>query len=455
MRVSGLIKAVIHEVSDMSLPASAPSTAIGHPIAPSNLEGAGLTLDLSVQLILKTLHFAGELAGTELANRLGLNFPVIEPAIDFVTRQHQCEIVGGSMTGRSSYRYRITDAGRARATLFLDNNQYVGVAPVPLAHYRKYMAEFAQGNADKATRGRIRDAFSHLVISDGVLDQLGPAINARHSMFVYGPPGNGKTVISQAIRNVLDGDIAIPYAIEVEGSIIRIFDPVIHEEIPMPDAGAGLDGGIRYDRRWARCKRPMVMVGGELQMQSLELSDARKSGFYRAPIQTVANGGVLVIDDFGRQQCSPRELLNRWIVPLESRVDYLTLASGQKLELPFMVLVIFATNLQPADLVDEAFLRRIRYKIFAQGPTAGEFRTIFKNCCDAEGIAFDDGVVDRLLASWYGPRNIPLRGCHPRDLISHALAMAEYLDQPRQVTTELLDAACAGYFVHKAEGSVA
>jgi predicted ATPase with chaperone activity len=357
------------------------------------------------------------------------------------------------MIGRASYRYRITDAGRARALLFLEANQYVGVAPVPMAEYRRYMMQFAKATTDKATRTRIREAFSHLVISDGVLDQLGPAINARHSMFVYGPPGNGKTVISQAIRNVLDGEIAIPHAIDVEGSIIRIFDPVIHEEIPLREPGSGLDGGVRYDRRWARCRRPMVMVGGELRLQSLELSDSRNSGFYRAPIQTVANGGVLVVDDFGRQQCSPRELLNRWIVPLESRVDYLTLATGQKLEVPFMVLIVFATNLKPADLVDEAFLRRIQYKIFAQGPTPAEDLTIFRNCCEAEAIRFDSRVVDHLFAEWYERRNIPLRGCHPRDLIGHALAMAEYLGEPRALTNELLDAACAGYFVHEAPGT--
>ncbi len=425
------------------------STFATHPIAPLTLEQSGLTLDVVIQLLMKTLHFAGELTGTELANRLGLSFPILEPAIDAITHQHHCEIVGGSMIGRASYRYRITDAGRARALLFLEANQYVGVAPVPMADYRRYMMQFAKATTDKATRTRIREAFSHLVISDGVLDQLGPAINARHSMFVYGPPGNGKTVISQAIRNVLDGEIAIPHAIDVEGSIIRIFDPVIHEEIALPESGSGLDGGVRYDRRWARCRRPMVMVGGELRLQSLELSDSRNSGFYRAPIQTVANGGVLVVDDFGRQQCSPRELLNRWIVPLESRVDYLTLATGQKLEVPFMVLVVFATNLKPADLVDEAFLRRIQYKIFAQGPTPPEYLTIFRNCCEAEAIRFDSHVVDHLFAEWYKRRNIPLRGCHPRDLIGHALAMAEYLGEPRALTNELLDAACAGYFVHE------
>jgi predicted ATPase with chaperone activity len=404
-----------------------------------------------VQLTLKTLHFAGELTGSELTNRLGLPFAVIEPAIDDLIRQHQCQIVGGAMISRASYRYRITDSGRSRAMLFLEDNHYVGVAPVPLAHYCRYMSACRSTMSSKATQARIRGAFSHLVISDHVLDQLGPAINARHSMFVYGPPGNGKTVISQAIRNVLEGEIAIPHAIEVEGSIIRIFDPVIHEPVPAPDRSGELDGGVRDDMRWVRCKRPMVMVGGELRLDSLDLS--RNAGFYRAPVQTIANGGVLVIDDFGRQQCTPRELLNRWIVPLESRVDFLTLVSGQKIELPFDVLVVFATNLQPSALVDEAFLRRIQYKIFAQGPTRAEFVTIFQNCCRDEGIAFDSTVVDHLISNWHDARSIPLRGCHPRDLVKHALALAEYLDRPRVLTPDLLDGACHGYFVHE-ESSV-
>src|SRR5262245_22918996 len=406
------------------------------PRTPLTLAETGLTLDLVVQLAVKTLHFAGELTGSELAARLGLLFPVIEPAIDDLIRQRHCEIVGGTMVSRASYRYRITDAGRARAMLFLQDNQYVGIAPVPFAEYRRYMAAFRSQMSTKATRARIREAFAHLVISDHVLDQLGPAINARHSMFVYGPPGNGKTVISQAIRNVLEGEIAVPHAIDVEGSIIRIFDPVIHEPVTMPDRRGELDGGVRDDMRWVRCKRPMVMVGGELRLESFDLS--RNAGFYRAPVQTVANGGVLVIDDFGRQQCAPRELLNRWIVPLESRIDFLTLASGQKIELPFDVLVVFATNLQPSALVDEAFLRRIQYKIYAQGPSPAEFITIFQNVCRDEGIEFDRAIVDHLMATWHEGRNIPLRGCHPRDLIKHALALAEYLDRPRALTPELL-----------------
>src|SRR5262245_58637394 len=401
-----------------------PTETVCHPAAPVTPADTGLTLDLIVQLVTKTLHFAGELSGSELATRLGVLFPVIEPALDELIKQRHCQIVSGAMVGRASYRYRITDAGRARAMLFLEDNHYVGVLPVPLADYCRYMSQYGARLSTKATRARIRDAFAHLVISDHVLDQLGPAINARHSMFVYGPPGNGKTVISQAIRKILEGDIAIPHAIEVEGSIIRIFDPVIHEPVAMPDRSGELDGGVRDDHRWVRCKRPMVMVGGELRLESLDL--CRNAGFYRAPVQTIANGGVLVIDDFGRQQCTPRELLNRWIVPLESRVDYLTLASGQKIELPFDVLVVFATNLQPSSLVDEAFLRRIQYKIYAQGPTRSEFVTIFQHCCRDEGIAFDPAVVDHLMSTWHDARQIPLRGCHPRDLIRHALALAEY-----------------------------
>jgi len=302
----------------------------------------------------------------------------------------------------------------------------------------------------------VRKAFSHLVISDQVLDRLGPAINSGHSMFVYGPPGNGKTVISQAVRSMLDGDIAIPHAIEVEGAIIRLFDPVNHDVLPPAAAGEdGLDLAMRHDRRWVRCRRPMVTVGGELTLDALELSYSKTTGFYRAPVQAIANGGMLVIDDFGRQQCPPRDLLNRWIVPLESRVDYLTLQSGQKFELPFMVLIIFATNIKPAELVDEAFLRRIHYKVFAESPTVAEFTRIFENSCRERGLAFDAAVVEHLLHDYYRPRKIALRGCHPRDLIDQAISLADYRGEPRQLTQELLEAACAGYFVDEHERPVA
>jgi predicted ATPase with chaperone activity len=417
--------------------------------APKTLEEAGLSRDLITQLTLKTLHFSGELTGTELSRRLGLPFLALEPVIAGIKQQHQVEISGGAL-GAPSYHYRITDIGRSRAMLFLEQSHYVGCAPVPLQQYRKYMEAFRASVPHQVDRAKVRAAFSHLVISQRVLDQLGPAVNAGHSMFVYGPPGNGKTVISQAIHNLLLGDILVPHALEVEGSIIRFFDPVNHE--PMPEeASERLDLGNERDRRWIRCRRPRVMVGGELSLDQLELSYSPTLGFYRAPVQAVSNGGVLVIDDFGRQSCSPRELLNRWIVPLESRVDFLTLQTGQKFDFPFMTMIVCATNIRPGELVDEAFLRRIHYKIFAESPTKAEFLQIFENCCREQHLEFRPDVIEWLLATYFKPRQIQLRGCHPRDLIGQVTSLAEYLGQPAEVSPELLEAACAAYFVDDRE----
>ncbi len=418
--------------------------------APRTLSEAGLSQDLVIQLVLKTLHFAGELSGTELSRRLGLPFMAIEPVLTAIKQQHHCEIRGGAL-GAPSFHYRITDAGRSRAMLFIEQNHYVGHAPVPLSQYRAYMEAFKAAMPQQINRAHVRKAFSHLVISQRVLDQLGPAINAGHSMFVYGPPGNGKTVISQAIHNLLAGDIYIPHALEVEGSIIRFFDPVNHEPLPQATVNEGLDLGDEQDQRWVRCRRPKVMVGGELSLDQLELSYSPTMGFYRAPVQAVANGGVLVIDDFGRQTCSPRDLLNRWIVPLESRVDFLTLQTGQKFDFPFMTMIVFATNIKPGDLVDEAFLRRIHYKIFAESPTKEEFLQIFENCCHEKGMEWRPDVVEHMLTTYYKPRQVQLRGCHPRDLLNQTVSLAHYLGEDAELRTDLLEAACAAYFVDDTE----
>ena len=431
----------------MSMTATATLAA---PRAAKSLDEAGLSRDLATQLILKTLHLSGELTGTELARRLGLPFLVLESILTVIKQQHQCEISGGAL-GSPTYRYRITDAGRTRAMLFMEHNHYVGYAPVPLRQYREYMAEFKKSVHQKVGRESVRNAFSHLVISNRVLDQLGPAINGAHSMFVYGPPGNGKTVISQAIHNLLEGEIYIPHALEVEGSIIRFFDPVNHQPLPEASFDDALDLSADTDRRWVRCRRPMVMVGGELSLSQLELTYSPTTGFYRAPVQAISNGGVLVIDDFGRQTCSPRDLLNRWIVPLESRVDFLTLQTGQKFDFPFMTLVVFATNVKPQDLVDEAFLRRIQYKIFAESPTKEEFLQIFENCCRDKGLEYRRDVVEQLLVRYYAPRKLQLRGCHPRDLMNQAISLAEYYGNPPELTPEILEAACASYFVDDRE----
>jgi len=425
-----------------------------HPRAPRTLEEAGLTHDFVTQLLLKVMHFGSDYTGLDLAKRVGLEFSVVEPVLEFLKRSHQCEVYGGTSIGAPSYRYRITDEGRRRALLFLEQNRYVGVAPVPLSQYRDYMEKYRAAAPRTVTRDRVRDSFAHLVISQKVLDQVGPAVAAGHSMFVYGPPGNGKTVIAQAIRNLLDGEIAIPHALEVEGQIIKFYDPVNHEPLGEDlSLNSELMRGSQPDGRWVRCRRPMVMVGGELTLEALDLAYSSTMGFYNAPVQAMANGGVLVIDDFGRQHCSPRDLLNRWIVPLESRVDFLTLQTGQKFDLPFMVLVVFATNIRPAELVDEAFLRRIHYKVFAESPTREDFNQIFENYCRHRNLTYDPAMVDHLLMNYFRPRGIQIRGCHPRDLIEQALAHAEYVGQPPRLTNELLEAACAGYFVDDTENA--
>ena len=428
-----------------------PTTAAA-PRAPKTLHEAGLNQDLITQLVLKILHLSGELTGTELSRRLGLPFFTFEPVLADIKQQHHCEVSGGAL-GSPSYRYRITDAGRTRAMLFMEHNHYIGRAPVPLSQYTAYMHSFKQSAKRHVDRNSVRKAFSHLVINDRVLDQLGPAINAGHSMFVYGPPGNGKTVISQAIHNLLEGSLYIPHALEVEGSIISFFDPVNHEPLPEQNMREGMDLSDDYDRRWVLCRRPQVMVGGELSLDQLELSYNPTMGFYRAPVQAVANGGILVIDDFGRQTCSPRDLLNRWIVPLESRIDFLSLQTGQKFDFPFMTLMVFATNIKPQDLVDEAFLRRIHYKIFAESPSRAEYFEIFENCCRENGIEYRAEVVEKLLVDYYRPRQIQLRGCHPRDLISQAVYLAEYLGQPAALTPEVMELACASYFVDNRESA--
>jgi hypothetical protein len=420
------------------------------PTAPQTREQSGLSLDLLEQLLVKTLHFAGELTAVEMARRLGLTFTVIDDAIERIKMQHLCEIVGGTTLGPPSYRYRITALGRERATIYLDVNMYTGIAPVPLDRYARYMEAFEASAGKAVTREELKAGLSHLVLGERLFDQLGPAVNAGHSLFVYGPPGNGKSVISQAIGNLLPGDIWIPHAIEADGNIIQVFDPVSHVALPPPPPSGALDVPDPYDRRWVQARRPLVTVGGELELESLDLRYT--AGFYRAPLQLVANGGALVIDDFGRQRCSPHALLNRWITPLETRIDFLTLRSGQKIAVPFLVLPIFATNIKPAELVDEAFLRRIHYKVFARNPTTDEYIRIFENCCRERGLRFELPLVRHLLEVVYPARAIELRGCQPRDLIDHALALANYRGEPRRLTITLLEGACDAYFVDKGQG---
>ena len=430
------------------------TSTVPFPRAPQTLEDAGLPFDLMVQLLLKTLHFSGELSGAAVASALGLPYSVIDSSLRHLKTTQLVEISGGGLTGGPAFVYRLTTNGVSRALLCLEQSHYVGVAPVPLAAYSAYMRAFAAATPNGGTRHRVRQAFRHLVLSERVLDQLGPAVIGGHSIFVYGPPGNGKTVIAQAIHDLLEGDLAVPHAIVADGHIIRIFDAATHEVLPATGEKDGFDiASNAEDRRWVRCRRPVVMVGGELDLGGFELAYRDSSKMYQAPLQLTANGGLLIIDDFGRQKCSPVAMLNRWITPLESRVDFLTLQTGQKVMVPFAVLVVFATNIRPSELLDEAFLRRIRYKVFAENPTLADFKEIFRRCCDARGLDYEERLVDVLVRDVFTPRGIVPRGTHPRDLIDHALSLADYVGQPRRLTLGLLREACASYFVDEGEST--
>ena len=415
------------------------------PPAPTTIEETGLGYEQLKHLVVKALH-AGELSGLALSDRLCLPYALLESIVEHLRFEKLLEVRGADGTGSAGYRYALTDLGRERALQYFEANQYIGPAPVPLKQYVAAMATLKEqrGYLD---RERIAQGFTHLVVSPETLDQLGPAVNSGKSIFLYGPPGNGKTVVAEGIGRALGGDMYVPHALDVDGQIITIFDPVNHQALADERPAGSVIKAAAHDLRWVRIRRPVVTVGGELTLEMLDLSFNGISRFYEAPLQLKANGGVFVVDDFGRQRIRPRDLLNRWIVPLESRVDYLTLHTGKKFEMPFDVLIVFATNLDPDSLADEAFLRRIPYKIFAKNPTVEEFTRIFELNCRRRNIPFDPIVVEYLHRTYYQPRGIDLRSCHPRDLVEQVVDMCRYQSRPPALSRELLDQACRNYFL--------
>jgi hypothetical protein len=421
------------------------------PPVPRTIEETGLALDQIEQLLIKTMYGA-EATGMAIADRTRLPYALIEPLIERLRAALLVEVRGATGSGTAGYRYSLTDLGRDRARQFLAISQYVGAAPVPLTAYIAEMRalQAARGYVD---RERLRRGFSHLIINDDVLEQLGPAVNAGKAVFLYGPPGNGKTVIAEGMGRTLGGDMYVPLAIDVDGHVITVYDPISHETLEHDAESTSVVSGVPRDRRWIRIRRPVVIVGGELTLDMLDLTFNSISKFYEAPLQLKANGGVFLVDDFGRQRIRPEDLLNRWIVPLESRVDYLTLHTGKKFQIPFDVLTVFATNLNPQSLADEAFLRRIPYKIPIEDPTLEEFKEIFELNCKRRDLKYHEVMIAYLQRRHYTPAKRPLRACHPRDLIDQVTALCRYRGIAPTITRELLDRACEAYFVDDNPGA--
>jgi hypothetical protein len=420
------------------------------PPQPRTIRDTGLGADLLEQLLIKSLY-GGELTGHALSERLRLPYGMLEPLIEHARVERLLEVRGATGAGSASYRYALTDFGRDRARQFLEINQYVGPAPVPLDAYVKQMLAL-RPTRSYIDHDRLQQGFTELVVTEKVLEQLGPAVNGGKGIFLYGAPGNGKTVIAEGIGRALGGPMYVPHAIEVDNQIIVMFDPVNHESLEDPVDATSVIAGAARDRRWILIKRPVVQVGGELTLEMLDLTFNPLSKFYEAPLQLKANGGVFLVDDFGRQRIRPQELLNRWIVPLESRVDYLSLHTGKKFQVPFEVLVVFATNLDPKSLADEAFLRRIPYKIPILDPSVDDYSRIFELNCKQRGLQFHQVMVAYLHRRHYVPSGRPLRSCHPRDLLDQVTALCRYRGVAPTITRELLDRVCASYFVDEEPG---
>ena len=412
------------------------------PQEPRSWQRAGITEAEVEQLVLKFLLARGEATGRDVSDQIKIPFMLI----DVLLRRMKNEqlVYYRAASEANDYVYSLTDLGRERGRRHADHCTYFGAAPVSLRDYIESVK--AQSiEHQRPTAADLERAFQDLLINRKMLSRLGPAVNSGRGMFLFGSPGNGKTSIAERITKAFGAHIWIPRAINVEGDIIRVYDPMNHEAVPLP-RGSGLLDGSAIDKRWVRIKRPTIVVGGELKMCNLEVTINKASGICEAPIQLKSNCGVLVIDDFGRQQMTTDELLNRWIVPLEKRYDFLNMPSGKKLQVPFDQLVIFSTNLEPRDLVDDAFLRRIPYKIEVIDPSEHEFRELFKIMCPLMGFEYQPDPIDYLIERHYKTVNRPFRCCQPRDLLSQVKNACLFNSQPLELSRDMFDYATENYF---------
>lgn len=425
------------------------------PTAPESLKESGLSLTFLNNLILRTLYVRGGMLGLDLSRFLCLPFKVIEDALKFLKDEKCLEVAGGDLIGRVSYRFNLTELGRTRAFDAMKQCTYVGPAPVPIEDYVEQtyrQAVTGIGCSPEPLRG----AFAHLVIKEELFNAIGPAIVSGRSVFIYGPPGNGKTSIARSIGDFMNnagGEIYVPYAFLAENSIITLYDQAVHQRVDtdpsdrMEDNEATIRRLLNtgtIDPRWVRIRRPVIVTGGELNLGMLDLKFNSDANFYQAPLHIKANGGVFLIDDFGRQLCSPKELLNRWILPLEDRHDFLSLASGKKFEVPFEQLIIFSTNLDPKDLVDDAFLRRIRHKVGIDAPQRDVYDRIFNNMVKRLGMNPCPEAIDLLYERYYDKGRCP-RASDCRDLLEIVQSICRFRRQPVQLTRELIGEAAQSF----------
>ncbi len=418
------------------------------PTAPDNLKETGLSLAFLNDLLLRTLYIRGGMLGLDLARDLCLPFKVIEESLKFLKDEKCLEVAGGDLIGRVSYRFNLTELGRRRAQDAMKLCAYIGPAPVPLEDYVEQTYRQSVTGISCSPEP-LRAAFAHLVIKDEMFNALGPAIVSGKSLFIYGPPGNGKTSIARSIGDFMNnagGEIYVPYAFFAESSIITVYDQALHQRVDVDpnDRMEDNEATIRrllntgtVDARWVRVRRPVVVTGGELTLDMLDLRYNAASNFYQAPLHVKANGGVFLIDDFGRQLCSPKELLNRWILPLEDRHDFLTVASGKKFEVPFEQLIIFSTNLDPRDLVDDAFLRRIRHKVCIDAPPREIYERILAGVAKRLGINACPEAVDYLYERYYD-KGRSARASDCRDLLEIVQAICRFRRVPVQLTRDLM-----------------
>lgn len=423
------------------------------PRVPSRWEDLGLELPFLFDLTLRTIYTRGQITGGTLAHEMAVPFAVINPVFQAMRKQSLIDIIGqkGS-SGDASFVYEIKPPkGTAALQDALDKSTYVGPAPVPFTDYvEAVMAQTIKKLT--VTRRSIHKAFEDLIITAEVFNEIGPAINSAQSIFFFGYPGNGKTSVAERITRLMGDVIYVPHAIEANGSIIKVFDPIQHTRVQEAEQGEVTETSMirraaTHDQRFVKVKRPTIVVGGELTMPMLDLKYNPVGKFYEAPLQMKANGGIFMIDDFGRQQVRAMDLLNRWIVPLEKKYDYLNTINGTKIEVPFDQLLIFSTNLDPHQLADEAFLRRIKFKIEIRDPDEQQYRRIWELVCMGKRVEHDERGVDYLIEKWYTPTKRPFRMCQPRDILDQMMCIAKYNMERVNFSPDLIDAACATYFI--------